>query len=169
MQEQVKERKSRAALIGALAALSVFCCGLFTGVPAAVLAWDDLKAMDTGRLPTKNRTLVQIAMWFAIGGSVLWGLVFFVAFVTQSFEEVLNRDRNAVQESRTPEPEPGDKRVNSQDGATMVFVPAGAFDMGTDHFDGMLDEYNLEKPRHRVSLTKGFWIYQTELKQSIMQ
>ena len=52
-------------------------------------------------------------------------------------------------------------RVNPADGLIYIFIPPGEFWMGcvpadTDCHDG-------EKPRHRVTLTKGYWIGQTEV------
>jgi formylglycine-generating enzyme len=45
----------------------------------------------------------------------------------------------------------GDSRVNQHDGAEMVYVPAGAFLMGSDGYDA-------DEPQHRVFLD-AYWIY----------
>jgi len=47
--------------------------------------------------------------------------------------------------------------VNPQDGAEMIWVPAGEFAMGSDHAG-----YE-ERPLHRVRLTRGFWAYRHEV------
>ena len=52
-------------------------------------------------------------------------------------------------------PQVGYVLVNPKDGARMVYVPPGEFLMGSN--DGEFDE----KP-HRVRLTKGYWLYQTD-------
>lgn len=59
-------------------------------------------------------------------------------------------------------PSPGGHRagetwVNPVDGAVLVYVPAGEFRMGND--DGLVDE----GPVHAVKLTRGYWLYQTEV------
>jgi formylglycine-generating enzyme required for sulfatase activity len=48
-------------------------------------------------------------------------------------------------------------RVNPVDGAVMVWVPPGTFRMGSE--DGADDE----RPVRRVRLTRGFWMYRTEV------
>ncbi len=55
----------------------------------------------------------------------------------------------------------GTERPNPKDGAVMVWVPAGEFDMGSS--DGNDDE----KPVHRVRITKGFWLYKTEVTHAM--
>jgi len=71
-------------------------------------------------------------------------------------------------------PKPGDKRINPTDGAEMVFVPGGEFQMGSDSaerdrlweqtgFSGRLrDGIWSEGPEHRVRV-KGFWMYAMEV------
>jgi len=49
-------------------------------------------------------------------------------------------------------------RINPKDGATMVYVPAGEFLMGSKDGEGQDDE----RPQHKVFLT-GYWIYRTEV------
>jgi len=63
---------------------------------------------------------------------------------------------------RTPsppaEPQAGDVWVNRQDGAEMVYVPAGEFLMGSKEGEGASEEH----PQHKVYLD-GYWIYKTEV------
>jgi formylglycine-generating enzyme required for sulfatase activity len=68
----------------------------------------------------------------------------------------------------------GSPMVNDTDGAEMVYVPAGEFDMGLSDEDikwifnqGWCDTYcssyiEYSKPKHQVYLD-GYWIYQTEV------
>lgn len=66
----------------------------------------------------------------------------------------------------------GDVCINPKDGAEMVWVPAGEFDMGTgqseieaflkEHLDWKAKWFDDEKPRHKVYLD-GYWIYKHEV------
>ncbi|MBN1260991.1 MAG: SUMF1/EgtB/PvdO family nonheme iron enzyme, partial [Anaerolineae bacterium] len=58
-----------------------------------------------------------------------------------------------------PTPGIGSTRVRAADGMTMIFVPAGSFEMGSD--EGADDE----KPVHTVSLD-AFWFDQTQVTNS---
>jgi formylglycine-generating enzyme required for sulfatase activity len=55
------------------------------------------------------------------------------------------------------EASPGDTWIRPADDMVMVYVPAGEFEMGSDH-----QFYNNEGPPHMVALG-GFWIDQTEV------
>jgi formylglycine-generating enzyme required for sulfatase activity len=55
-------------------------------------------------------------------------------------------------------------RVNSVDGLTYVFVPAGKFMMGCSPGDSECADD--EKPPHEVTITNGFWLGQTEVTQA---
>lgn len=52
---------------------------------------------------------------------------------------------------------PGEIRINPKDGAEMVWVPAGEFTMGSASGD------KNEKPVHKVRISRGFWLYRTEV------
>lgn len=58
-------------------------------------------------------------------------------------------------------PPPGAVRDNPKDGLKYVWVPAGTFLMGCSPGDG--DCSDEEIPAHQVTLSKGFWIGQTEV------
>lgn len=63
-------------------------------------------------------------------------------------------------------PKAGDTRLNPRDGLTYVYIPSSSFQMGCsfDAKDGTDLECNRdEKPAHRVTITKPFWIGQTEV------
>lgn len=54
-----------------------------------------------------------------------------------------------------------EKRVNPADGLLYVKVPSGTFQMGCSAGD--TECWDEEKPAHEVTLTKSFWIGQTEV------
>ena len=55
----------------------------------------------------------------------------------------------------------GDVRINPNDGLKCVWVPPGTFVMGCSQDDSECDPD--EKPPHQVTVTKGFWMGQTEV------
>jgi len=61
----------------------------------------------------------------------------------------------------------GITRVNIKDGLTYVWIPPGSFTMGCSPGDSGCN--SSEKPAHEVTLTKGFWIGQTEVTQAAYQ
>jgi formylglycine-generating enzyme required for sulfatase activity len=61
-------------------------------------------------------------------------------------------------------PPPGSKcatKVNPKDGLKYVWIPPGTFQMGCSPGDSECGSD--EKPRHQVTITKGFWLGQTEV------
>jgi formylglycine-generating enzyme required for sulfatase activity len=58
----------------------------------------------------------------------------------------------------------GKVRVNPLDGLKYVWIPPGKFMIGCAPND--VDCYPDEKPAHEVTITKGFWIGQTEVTQA---
>jgi len=74
---------------------------------------------------------------------------------------------NVVSPAPVPAPRPGETRVNARDGLTYVWIPAGSFTMGCS--PGDTECYPDEEPPHVVSITKGFWIGQTEVTQEAYQ
>jgi formylglycine-generating enzyme required for sulfatase activity len=60
--------------------------------------------------------------------------------------------------------QPGSKResrVNPIDGLTYMWIPPGSFQMGCSPGDTECEDD--EKPPHQVTITKGFWLGQTEV------
>ena len=55
----------------------------------------------------------------------------------------------------------GEVRVNPNDGLKYVWIPPGIFQMGCS--PGDTECGSEEKPRHQVTITKGFWLGQTEV------
>jgi len=62
---------------------------------------------------------------------------------------------------RDLDPPPGEARANPSDGLKYVWIPSGTFRMGCSWQDNECFAY--EKPAHQVTITKGFWIGQTEV------
>ncbi|HMD83699.1 MAG TPA: SUMF1/EgtB/PvdO family nonheme iron enzyme [Terriglobia bacterium] len=58
-------------------------------------------------------------------------------------------------------PPPGTLRENPKDGLKYVWIPPGSFVMGCPPTDE--DCNSFEKPPHPVTISKGFWIGQTEV------
>ncbi len=61
----------------------------------------------------------------------------------------------------------GATKVNAKDGLTYVWIPPGTFQMGCSPGDTECDSD--EKPPHKVTITKGFWLGQTEVTQEAWQ
>lgn len=66
-----------------------------------------------------------------------------------------------------PEKEPTDEfitkpRVSSRDRQAYVYVPAGTFKMGCVPNDAKCED--TEKPQHEVTITKAFWMGETEVQ-----
>jgi formylglycine-generating enzyme required for sulfatase activity len=59
---------------------------------------------------------------------------------------------------------PGRTKVNAKDGLTYVWIPPGTFQMGCSAGDEECPDD--EKPAHTITLTKGFWMGQTEVSQA---
>jgi formylglycine-generating enzyme required for sulfatase activity len=60
-------------------------------------------------------------------------------------------------------------KLNPKDGLTYVWVPAGSFTMGCSPGDSDCKNDDYAKPAHRVSITRGYWIGQTEVTQEAYQ
>ncbi len=73
--------------------------------------------------------------------------------------------RPPVQTKLTPPksgrlPAPGTVKINPADGLPYVWIPPGTFQMGCSAGDRECADD--EKPAHRVTISRGFWIGQTE-------
>jgi formylglycine-generating enzyme required for sulfatase activity len=58
---------------------------------------------------------------------------------------------------------PGTLKENPKDGLNYVWIPPGEFMMGCSPADS--ECHGDEKPQHRVRISKGFWMGQTEVTQ----
>jgi formylglycine-generating enzyme required for sulfatase activity len=57
----------------------------------------------------------------------------------------------------------GATKVNAKDGLTYVWIPPGTFSMGCSPGDSECNHD--EKPAHKVTITRGYWMGQTEVTQ----
>jgi formylglycine-generating enzyme required for sulfatase activity len=64
-------------------------------------------------------------------------------------------------------PKPGDSKTNAKDGLRYLWIPPGSFIQGCSPQD--TECYFDEKPSRRVTLTKGFWLGETEVPQAAYQ
>lgn len=65
--------------------------------------------------------------------------------------------------TNAPTPKPGDVKVNPVDQQRYVWIPPGTADLGcsTGDTECFEDEY----PQRKITLTKGFWLGETEVTQ----
>jgi formylglycine-generating enzyme required for sulfatase activity len=75
----------------------------------------------------------------------------------------LEREKQQLEEQLS-QVKPGAIRPNSADKQEYVWIPPGSFEMGCVPEDRLCQED--EKPRHRVTITKGFWMGRTEVEVS---
>ncbi len=61
----------------------------------------------------------------------------------------------------------GDAKANEKDGLRYLWIPPGTFTAGCSAEDA--ECYGDEKPARRVTLTKGFWLGETEVTQAAYQ
>jgi formylglycine-generating enzyme required for sulfatase activity len=68
---------------------------------------------------------------------------------------------NPAKSPSVERPAPGTVKANPKDRLKYVWIPPGSFTMGCSPGDN--ECFPQEKPSHRVTITKGFWIGQTEV------
>lgn len=80
----------------------------------------------------------------------------------QDVDRLIERIREAIGASNAAQLRTharGERRTHSQDGLEYVWIPPGDFMMGRVPGDDVTDaRYAIEKPRHPVRLTRGFWM-----------
>jgi formylglycine-generating enzyme required for sulfatase activity len=74
---------------------------------------------------------------------------------------------SGVKAFQNTDAKPGDAKTNAKDGLRYMWVPPGKFTMGCS--SGDTECYGDEKPAYRVTLTKGFWLGETEVPQAAYQ
>jgi formylglycine-generating enzyme required for sulfatase activity len=66
-----------------------------------------------------------------------------------------------------PSRQPRETKLNPTDGLTYVWIPPGSFLMGCSPGDN--ECFDDEKPAHRLTIAKGFWMGQTPVTQAAYQ
>ena len=74
---------------------------------------------------------------------------------------------SSAQPRTAKQPVPGTVKTNPKDGLKYVWIPPGRFMMGCSPGDAECGDD--EKPSHEVTLTKGFWMGETEVTQAAYQ
>jgi sulfatase modifying factor 1 len=69
--------------------------------------------------------------------------------------------------SNAPAPKLGDSKVNPTDGLRYLWIPPGNFTSGCS--PGDTECYEDEYPPRKITLTRGFWLSQTEVTQAAFE
>ncbi|REJ77971.1 MAG: zinc-ribbon domain-containing protein [Acidobacteria bacterium] len=64
-----------------LVVAGLFCCGPFTGVPAAILGWLEMNAIKEGRSPQDQMWMAQVGLWGGIVVSILGTIGWFFMLI----------------------------------------------------------------------------------------
>ncbi len=94
-----------------------------------------------------------------------------VQFYKSDYYSIDTTTEDGFRPGNTNEPAPGTQQTFL--GITFVWVPAGSFYMGTTKspselatiYGGSPSLYTSEYPQHLVTISKGFWMSQTEITQ----
>jgi formylglycine-generating enzyme required for sulfatase activity len=81
--------------------------------------------------------------------------------------ELGNLEKPPSDNNHASSPAAGTTKTNSKDGQKYVWIPSGTFQMGCSAGDRQC--YDDEKPSHRVTITKGFWLGQTPVTHAAYQ
>lgn len=73
-------QKAIIALVLAIAAL--ICCGPFTGIPAAIVGWMELGAINRGESSPAGKWMAQVGLWGGIACTIIHVVIylFYVIF-----------------------------------------------------------------------------------------
>ncbi len=91
----------------------------------------------------------------ALAAAAVLLLAFIPATRVLAYQEQPPSDPNA--------PKKGDKKVNPKDGLTYVWIPPGNYTYGCSPGDKQC--FKNEFPLRKLTLTRGFWLGQTEVTQ----
>ena len=84
-----------------------------------------------------------------------------VATASAAAAQLSSESSSKPAKAAATKPTPGQVRDNPVDGLKYVWIPAGSYMMGCSRGDN--DCLADEKPSHQVTISKGFWIGQTEV------
>jgi formylglycine-generating enzyme required for sulfatase activity len=85
--------------------------------------------------------------------------LFWAAMALPALAEIGNNNGGKVRQAKAPAPR--ESKVNPADGQRYVWIPPGTFRMGCSPGDN--ECYGDEKPAHTVTISRGFWMGQTEV------
>jgi formylglycine-generating enzyme required for sulfatase activity len=136
------------------------------------------KAAEPVNVPSADPALqAEIAYWSSIRDSKNPKLFagYLERYPRGQFSEIAREFPGSVGgESTAPAPTPasipsvvkhtGEVKVNPRDGLKYVWIPPGMFMLGCSTGDSECD--GVERPTHEVTITKGFWLGQTEVTQA---
>jgi formylglycine-generating enzyme required for sulfatase activity len=87
--------------------------------------------------------------------------------LTAALRDPNDEVQHSVAEALGAQVPPSLTKTNDKDGLTYVWLPPGRFAMGCSALDRECEED--EKPIHRVTITKGFWMSQAAVTQAAYQ
>lgn len=64
-----------------LAIVALFCCGLIAGIPAAIIGWMELNAINQGQSSPAGKWMAQVGLWGGIGASILHVVIWVIYLV----------------------------------------------------------------------------------------
>jgi len=86
---------------------------------------------------------------------------------SQLQSNTVNNTNNTNNNTNNSNRQAGTTRTNARDGQTYVWAPAGTYQMGCSPGDSECRDD--EKPAHRITISRGFWIGQTLVTQAAYQ
>ncbi len=93
--------------------------------------------------------------------SVLFILLSALPVGAQLRPQVTGKPKKPPPKPKHVEINPGTVKVNPKDGLRYVWIPPGTFQMGCSPGDS--ESFDWEKPSHQVTISRGFWMGQTEV------
>ena len=116
----------------------------------------------TPSLPSRPLGSIQKGMSRRLLAATLVGAAVVVIVATLAWVYLLNRPKPPYRQPKLGENvSNAQTRENFMDGLQYIRIPPGTFQMGCSRGDS--DCYGDEKPSHGVTISKGFWMGQTEV------
>lgn len=75
---------NRAMLAAGLAVAGLFCCGFLTGIPAAIMGWLELQAINEGKSSPDGKMMAQVGLWLGIAGTIINAIANIFIFILLS-------------------------------------------------------------------------------------
>ena len=64
-----------------LAIVGLLCCGPFAGIPAAIVGWMELNAINSGSSPAAGKWMALVGLWGGIAVTVIHGALWLLYFL----------------------------------------------------------------------------------------